>query len=103
MFIHEFGSVMFKRLIKNAVRSDDEEKAKPQELILVTQETNGYAVWYQYESSSIIAFARSRDVAIRQAATIDVGNARGRAEESVCQFDLPDSYEAEVSEEGVRQ
>ncbi len=103
MLIHEFEGVQFKRLIKNAVRSHDEEKAKPQELILVTRESNGYSVWYQYESSSIIAFARSRDVAIRHAAIIDIDNARERARASCCLFDLPESYEAEVSEEGTPQ
>jgi hypothetical protein len=103
VYIHHFENVVFRRKIKDPVRSDDEEKMKPEEMVLVTQEANGCAVWYKYEDCRIIAFCSNRDVAIQRGATIEVEIARERARTSSCEFSLPNTLFAEIPAEEVRQ
>jgi hypothetical protein len=95
MYIFQFEEVLFKRPIQAAIRSDDEEKDRPAEWILVTKERNGFAVWHQYEESRIIAFGTDRDAAILCAALVEVEIARAKAIAGTCDFTLPSTLLAE--------
>lgn len=88
MYIHEFREVLFRRQIKDPVKSDIEEEMRPAIIIVVTKEANGYAVWYSYEHSRIIAFSLNRDEAIKYAALVNPEEAEQYAMEAACNYNL---------------
>ena len=96
MYIGGFEEVLFRRLIKAPVVSDDEEKMKPEEAIVVTAERNGFAVWHQHQNSRIIGFGRNKHVMIRHAATVEIGLARTQANSGFCEYEFPASPEPEL-------
>lgn len=101
MYISEFNNVLFKRVIKEAVRSDIEDEMRAAVFLVVTKESNGYAVWYSSSKARIVAFCNDRDAAIKYAAGIDRETAEEYADESSCNYNLPQGHLPEIREAKV--
>lgn len=99
MYISDFTNVLFKRTLKAAVRSDDEDKACGPVSLVVTKEANGYAAWYVFRNARIIAFGQDRDAVIKYAATVDHEKAEDYADEGSCNYNLPQSHLPELHEQ----
>lgn len=94
----ELKEVLFRRTIKAAIRSEDEDACRWPIFIAVTKESNGYAVWHSSEEVRIIAFSADRDAAIKYAARVDHEEAQDYARETVCNYRLIQSHLPEENE-----
>lgn len=63
-------TVLYKRMLKSSVPSENPDDYQPAVFIAVTQESNCFAVWYHAPDTKIIALSSDRDAAIQYAVRV---------------------------------